>query len=94
MPSETARGSNRSAGRAASGSQRSAESVAGSHRSATTAPGHGYVVPWVHLSVPESLVNASFWTAVVGATLAGAVDPPLAALIGAGVIVSKHRNSS
>jgi hypothetical protein len=44
--------------------------------------------------VPESAVNASFWTAVVGAAVAGVVDPPLAALIGAGVIVSRHRNSS
>jgi hypothetical protein len=39
-------------------------------------------------------VNAGFWTAVVGAAVTGVVEAPLAALIGAGVIVSRHRNSS
>jgi hypothetical protein len=55
--------------------------------------GRGYVVPWVHVSLPEPAVNATFWAALAGAALAGAVDPPLAALIGAGVVISRHRSS-
>jgi hypothetical protein len=54
--------------------------------------GRGYVLPWVHVSLPESAVNATFWAALAGAAIAGAVDPPLAVLIGAGVVVSRHRS--
>ena len=62
-------------------------------RSAMTTDGRGYVVPWLHVSLPESAVNATFWAALAGAALAGAVDPPLAVLIGAGVVVSRHRST-
>ena len=62
-------------------------------RSPMTTNGRGYVIPWVHVSLPESAVNATFWAALAGAALAGAVDPPLAVLIGAGVVVSRHRST-
>jgi hypothetical protein len=49
-------------------------------------------MPWVHLRVPEPVVNGGFWAALAGAALVGSVDPPLAALIGAAVVVAHHRN--
>ncbi len=60
-----------------------------------SANGHDvYVMPIVHLTVPETAVRAGFWAVLAGATLLGAVDLPLAALIGAGVLVARHHRSS
>jgi hypothetical protein len=60
-----------------------------------SANGHdAYVMPIVHLTVPETVVNAGFWAALVGAAALGAVDLPLATLIGAGVLVARHHRSS
>ncbi len=53
----------------------------------------GYVVPLVHVRVPESLVNLGFLGLAAGSVAAGAVDAPLAALVGLGVIVARHRRS-
>lgn len=53
----------------------------------------GYVVPLVHVRMPEAMVNAAFWGALGGAALLGAVDPPLAVLIGAGVVVARHQGA-
>jgi len=62
--------------------------------SAVNGNGRGtFVVPVLHVSVPESVVNAGFWGALVGAAALGAVELPLAALIGAGVVVARHRRS-
>ena len=72
---------------------RRATSGARPDQSPATSGGHGYVVPWVHVSLPESAVNTMFWASLAGAAIFGAVDPPLAALIGAGVIVSRHRGA-
>ena len=59
------------------------------------ANGHDvYVMPIVHLTVPGTAVNAGFWAVLVGATALGAVELPLAALIGAGVLVARHHRSS
>ncbi len=55
--------------------------------------GHAYVVPVLHLSLPESAVNIGFWSVLVGSVAFGGVDLPLAALIGAGVLVARHRRS-
>lgn len=53
--------------------------------------GHGpYVVPVVHFQLSERAVNAGFWGALIGASALGALDLPLAALIGAGVVVARH----
>jgi len=51
------------------------------------------VVPIVHVSLPESAVTAGFWAALGTAAVVGIVDLPLAALIGAGVVVARHRNA-
>jgi hypothetical protein len=50
-----------------------------------------FVLPLVHVKVPEAAVNVGFWGALAGAVALGAVELPLAALIGAGVVVAKHR---
>jgi len=49
-----------------------------------------YVTPIVHVTLPENAVNAGFWVVLVGAAALGAVDLPLAALIGAGVLIARH----
>ena len=51
---------------------------------------HVYVMPIVHITLPENAVNAGFWAVLVGAVALGAVDLPLATLIGAGVLVARH----
>ena len=53
-----------------------------------------YVLPLIHTSVPASVVNVGFWGALVGSVALGAVDPPLGLLVGAGVIVARHRPRS
>ncbi|HXX88712.1 MAG TPA: hypothetical protein VEI83_00650 [Acidimicrobiales bacterium] len=59
--------------------------------------GHGangrgdYVVPVVHVHVPERVVDAGFWGVLVGSVALGAVDLPLAVLLGAGVVIARHR---
>ena len=52
-----------------------------------------FVLPVVHLQVPEVAVNLGFWGALVAAAAVGAVELPLAALIGAGVLVARHHHS-
>jgi hypothetical protein len=53
-----------------------------------------YVVPVLHVSLPESTVNIGFWSVLVGSAMFGAIDLPLAALIGAGVLIARHRRST
>ena len=63
--------------------------------SAVSSNGHdAFVIPMVHISVPEAVVNVGFWGALVGAAAVGAVELPLAALIGAGVLIARHRRST
>jgi len=52
-----------------------------------------FVMPIVHLSVPEVVVNIGFWGALAGAAAIGAIELPLAALIGAGVLVARHQHA-
>lgn len=54
-------------------------------------PNSSYQVPVVGTTLPSGLVEKGFWGALVGSALLGALDPPLAALVGAGVIISRHR---
>lgn len=56
-----------------------------------SSPEGSYVVPLIHTRVPSRVVDAGFWAALAGTALAGAVDPPLALLVGAGVVVARHR---
>lgn len=52
-----------------------------------------YRVPVVGAAVPARLVETGFWGGLLGAAVLGAVDPPLALLIGAGVAIARHRRS-
>lgn len=54
---------------------------------------HSYTVPLVHTHVPDRAVEIGFWGGLAGAALLGAVDPPLALLVGAGVLVARHHHS-
>lgn len=53
----------------------------------------GYVVPLVHTRVSSSVVNTGFWAGLAGSAALGVIDPPLAVLLGAGVLVARHRNA-
>jgi len=73
------------------------QTATGPEQACSDASGNGhdvYVMPIVHLSMPETAVNAGFWVVLVGATALGAVDLPLAALIAASVLVARHHRSS
>lgn len=54
-------------------------------------PTRSFVVPIVHVEVPGPLVNLGFFGGLAAAVAVGSLDLPLAALIGAGVIVARHR---
>jgi hypothetical protein len=53
-----------------------------------------YVVPLVGMRVPGVVVNVGFWGGLAGAAVLGAIDAPLAVLLGAGVLVARHRSNS
>lgn len=52
---------------------------------------NGYVLPFVHTRLSERTVNIGFWVGLGVAVALGAVDPPVAALIGVGVAVARHQ---
>lgn len=52
-----------------------------------------YVVPLVHLHLRESVVKVAFYGGLAAAVAAGAVDLPLALLVGLGVAIVRHRRS-
>lgn len=54
------------------------------------APGD-YVVPFVHTRIPAPLVQLGFWGGLAGTVAFGLIDFPLAAAVGAGVVVARHR---
>ncbi len=49
-----------------------------------------YVMPLIHLHIPRRGVDTGFWVGLGVTTAVGAVDPPLAVLLGAGVLVARH----
>ena len=63
-----------------------------SKREAPAADG-SYELPVVHTHIPARTVELGFWGGLAGAALFGAIDPPLALLVGAGVVVARHRRS-
>ena len=52
-----------------------------------------YVVPVVHVHLPEPVVKAGFYGGVAAALAVGAVDWPLALLAGVGVAIARHRRA-
>lgn len=53
----------------------------------------GYVVPVIHAHLPERAVNVGFLGGLAAAVVLGAVDLPLALLVGVGVAVARHRRA-
>ncbi|HUY85892.1 MAG TPA: hypothetical protein VMU77_02155 [Acidimicrobiales bacterium] len=56
-------------------------------------PPSGYEFPILHFRLPEKVVDVGFWAALAGTSLVGIIDPPLAILIGIGVLVARHRGT-
>jgi hypothetical protein len=50
-----------------------------------------FVVPVVHVHVPEAAMNLAFCGGLAAAVALGAVDLPLGLLIGMGVAIARHR---
>ena len=40
---------------------------------------------------PAKVVDVGFWGGLTGAAVLGAIDPPLAILVGAGVVIARHQ---
>jgi hypothetical protein len=58
---------------------------------ASAGGGNQYQLPFVGVRVPAQLVDVGFWGGLTGAAVLGAIDPPLAILVGAGVVVARHQ---
>jgi hypothetical protein len=56
-------------------------------------PPGDYVVPVIHIHLPESVVRIGFYSGLAAAVAAGAVDLPLALLVGVGVVIARHRRA-
>ena len=52
-----------------------------------------YVVPVVHVHLPEPVVKAGFYGGVAAAVAVGALDWPLVLLTGVGVAIVRHRRA-
>ncbi len=52
-----------------------------------------YVVPVVHVHLPEPVVKAGFYGGLAAAVVAGAVEWPLVLLAGVGVAIARHRRA-
>jgi hypothetical protein len=52
-----------------------------------------YVVPIVHVHVPEPVVKAGFYGGMAAAVATGAVDWPLVLLAGVGMAIVRHRRA-
>jgi len=52
-----------------------------------------YVVPMVHVHLPEPVVKAGFYGGMAAAVATGAVDWPLVLLAGVGVAIVRHRRA-
>jgi len=52
-----------------------------------------YVVPVVHVHVPEPVVKAGFYGGLATAVAVGALDWPLVLLAGVGVAMARHQRA-
>lgn len=53
-------------------------------------PGEDYVVPMLHVRIPEKVANIGFWGLLGGAVVLGAVNVPMAALTAGAVVVARR----
>jgi hypothetical protein len=65
--------------------------ASGAKNGAAPAGGDQYQLPVIGVRVPAKVVNVGFWGGLAGAAVVGVVDPPLALLVGAGVLVARHQ---
>ena len=64
-------------------------------RSSTTTTTTGeYVLPFIHTHVPAPIVQVGFWGGLAATVAFGVIEAPLAAAVGVGVLVARHRRSS
>jgi hypothetical protein len=66
------------------------KAVATKNGSAKAVGADNYQLPIVGTHVPARIIDAGFWGGLAGAAALGAIDPPLAILVGAGVVVARH----
>ena len=52
-----------------------------------------FVVPVIHVHLPESVVKLGFYGGLTAAIATGAIDLPLALLAGVGVAIVRHRRA-
>lgn len=52
-----------------------------------------YVVPVVHVHLPEPVVKAGFYGGMAAAVAVGALDWPVVLLAGVGVTIVRHRRA-
>ena len=52
-----------------------------------------YVVPVVHVHLPEPVVKAGFYGGVAAEVAVGALDWPLVLLTGVGVAIARHQRA-
>ncbi|MFZ2057974.1 MAG: hypothetical protein WAV54_11275 [Acidimicrobiales bacterium] len=52
-----------------------------------------YVVPVVHVHLPEPVVKVGFYGGLAAAVATGALDWPLVLLAGVGVAIARHRRA-
>jgi|GEM_PF-1245371 hypothetical protein len=52
-----------------------------------------YVVPVLHVHLPEPVVKVGFYGGLAAAVAAGALDWPLVVLAGVGVAIVRHRRA-
>ncbi len=55
--------------------------------------GNDFVLPVVHVHLPEPVVKLGFYGGLAGAVALGAVDLPVAVLFGVGVAIARHRRA-
>ncbi len=61
---------------------------------ADSGPSRGdYVVPVVHVHLPEPVVKAGFYGGLATAVVAGAVEWPMVLLAGLGVAILRHKRA-
>ncbi|MGI8493095.1 MAG: hypothetical protein ACR2KC_06490 [Acidimicrobiales bacterium] len=65
-------------------------SKSSSRNGASAAARQDYELPILRARVPEAVGNMAFWAGLAGSVVIGAVELPLAALVGAGVVVARH----
>ncbi|HWS46389.1 MAG TPA: hypothetical protein VN636_11045 [Acidimicrobiia bacterium] len=61
---------------------------------ASDGQGDRYELPVVHVQLPARAVNIGFWAVLGASTLVGAIEIPVAAAVGAGVVIARHRRGA